>query len=54
MCERPLVSDDGTLPAGRNDVSEEFIEKYRASESRAREWHVRISQAAEVLEARTR
>ncbi|MCT1717308.1 o-succinylbenzoate synthase [Dermabacter hominis] len=54
VCERPLVSDDGTLPAGRIDVSEEFIEKYRASESRAREWHVRIAQAAEVLEARTR
>ena len=53
-CERPLVSDDGTLPAGRIDVSEEFIEKYRASESPAREWHVRIAQAAEVLEARTR
>ena len=52
VTEAPLVSEDGTLPAGRVEVSEELLEKHRAPEERTRVWQARIAEAAEVLEAR--
>ena len=48
----PLVSENGALPAGRVEASEELIEQHRAPAERTRWWHARIAEAAEVLEAR--